>query len=76
MQSEEYKSAIIHDSSIKVSVEAGITAGWERYTGNDKSNSLNIGIDTYGESAPGKKVAEHFGLTVDAISEKIKLAFS
>mgnify|MGYP003326528490 CR=1 FL=1 len=76
MQSEEYKTSIIHDDSFKVSLEAGITSGWERYTGNDKANSLNIGIDTYGESAPGHKVAEHFGLTVSAISKKIKLAFS
>ena len=76
MQPESYKSSIIHDSSIKISIEAGITNGWEKDTGNIRSKSLNIGINTYGESAPGKIVAEHFGLTVDSVVENIKLAFS
>ena len=71
MQSEDYKSNIIHDSSFKISIEAGITQGWEKYTGNSTSNSLNIGINTFGESAPGKDVAEHFGLTSEAIIDTI-----
>ena len=71
MQSEDYKSSIIHDSSFKVSIEAGITQGWEKYTGNSTAKSLNIGINTFGESAPGKDVAEHFGLTSEAISKNI-----
>ena len=76
MQSESYKNEIIHDSSIKISIEAGITSGWERYTGNSQSNALNIGIDSYGESAPGAKVAEHFGLTLNHITDRIKSKFS
>ena len=71
MQSEEYRSNIIHDSSFKVSIEAGITQGWEKYTGNSTTKSLNIGINTFGESAPGKDVAEHFGLTPEAVSKSI-----
>ena len=38
--------------------------------------SLNIGIDCYGESAPGAEVAEHFGLTVNDITNTIKSKFS
>ena len=76
LQPDSYKNNIIHDNSIKVSVEAGITAGWERYTGNCTLNTLNIGINSYGESAPGKVVAEHFGLTAEAVSEKIKSTFT
>ena len=75
MQSETYKSSIIHDSSFKVSIEAGITQGWEKYTGNSTSNSLNIGIDRFGESAPGKEVADFFGLNVKTIKEKIIKAY-
>ena len=71
MQSEEYRSNIVHDTSFKISIEAGITQGWEKYTGNSPLKSLNIGIDTFGESAPGKDVAKHFGLTSDAISSVI-----
>lgn len=71
MQSDQYRSNIMHDSSFKVSIEAGITQGWEKYTGNSTTKSLNIGINTFGESAPGKDVAEHFGLTPEAISKSI-----
>jgi len=71
MQSDEYKKNIIHDQSFKISIEAGITQGWEKYTGNSILKSLNIGIDTFGESAPGKDVAKHFGLTSSAIKDTI-----
>ena len=43
--------------------EAGITSGWQKYG----RNGLNIGIDTFGESAPGNDVADHFGLTPDKV---------
>ena len=71
MQSEDYRLNIIHDPSFKVSIEAGITQGWEKYTGNCTSNALNIGINSYGESAPGLDVANHFGLTTESICKKI-----
>ena len=72
MQSEDYRNNIIYDSSFKVSIEAGITQGWEKYTGN---KALNIGINRFGESAPGKEVADYFGLNVKSIKEKIIKAY-
>ena len=75
MQPESYKNNIIHNSSFKVSIEAGITQGWEKYTGNCKLSTLNIGINRFGESAPGKEVADYFGLNVETIKEKIIKAF-
>ena len=68
MQDKHYKENIIFDSSYKVSIEAGITDGWQKYTSN---KGLNIGIDRYGESAPGKEVAESLGLSVELITKKI-----
>ena len=76
MQPEEYRDEIIHDSSFKISIEAGITQGWEKYTGNCKLNTLNIGIDRYGESAPGKDVANHLEMSLDKIVDKIKSKLS
>ena len=32
---------------------------------------LNIGINTFGESGPGADVAEHFGITVKNLYNKI-----
>ena len=47
-----------------MSVEAGVTDFWSKYVGLD---GASVGIDTYGESAPGKVVFEHFGFTVDNV---------
>ena len=69
-QSPDYKNKVLDDKSFKISIEAGITMGWQKYTG---SNGLNIGIDRYGESAPGDVVADHLGMSLNKVVEKIKL---
>ena len=61
--------------TLSVAIEAGITQGWEKYTGNCTLSTLNIGINRFGESAPGKEVADYFGLNVETIKEKIIKAF-
>ncbi len=68
MQSNDYKNQIIFDSSHKVSIEAGVTDGWQKYTSN---TGLNIGINRFGESGPGSEVAESLGLSVGSITKKI-----
>ena len=70
-QNDDYKKEVLKSSSktLLVSIEAGITDGWQKFTGR---NGLNIGINTFGESAPGKKVAEHFGLTAKQVYQTIK----
>ena len=69
-QTKEYKKEVLsHGNAVLVSIEAGITTGWQKYTGRF---GLNIGIDCYGESAPGKDVAKYFGLTVKKIVRRIK----
>jgi transketolase len=68
-QSADYKESVLgRNSGFRVSIEAGITMGWERYTG---INGLNIGIDTFGESAPGDVLADYFGLTPEKVAQKI-----
>jgi len=56
-------------SALRVSIEAGITNGWEHYTG---LNGLNLGINTFGESAPGNDVAKYFGLNPENVLTSIK----
>ncbi|MDC0215405.1 transketolase [Candidatus Marinimicrobia bacterium] len=68
-QSESYKKSIIPDRGcMKISMEAGITHGWERYIG---INGLSIGIDHYGLSAPYKDLAEEFGFIPVKIQKRI-----
>ena len=68
-QPEYYREKVLGpQSALRVSIEAGITTGWEHYTG---LNGLNIGIDTFGESAPGNEVADHFGIVPGKIADRI-----
>ena len=68
-QSEGYKSKILHETSLVVSIEASETNFWKRYTGN---NGLNFGINNFGKSAPYKKIYDHFKLNLENIIQKIK----
>ena len=71
-QPADYREDILPDVSnreiLRVSIEAGATFGWERYTG---LHGLKIGIDRFGGSAPAADLYEHFGLTPEAITSKI-----
>jgi len=68
----EYREDILPDVSnreiLRVSIEAGTTFGWERYTG---LHGLRIGIDRYGVSAPAPDAYDYFGLTADKVSVRI-----
>ena len=68
MQDEAYRADLLPDGALKVSLEAGTTFGWERYTGRE---GLRIGLDRFGASAPGKVLMAHFGFSVDTIVPKI-----
>jgi len=65
MQSAEYKESVLPSSVLaRVSVEAGVAQGWEKYTGRF---GANISIETFGASAPEKVLMEKYGFTVDNI---------
>ena len=67
-QPEEYRHEVLPpEVKARISIEAGVTLGWERYVG---SNGDMIGIDHFGASAPINILYEKFGLTVDRVVEK------
>jgi transketolase len=67
-QDAAYKADILGGDCVRVSIEAGVTLGWERWTG---SNGLNIGIDRFGASAPIEVLYDYFGLTAEKVSAKV-----
>ena len=67
-QDAGYRADVLPADTLKVSVEAGTTLGWERYTGD---GGLRIGIDGFGASGPSGALYTHFGLTAEAIADKI-----
>jgi transketolase len=67
-QSESYRADILPGDVLRVSIEAGTTFGWERYTGIE---GVRIGLDHFGASAPAEVLFEEFGFSVDKIVPKI-----
>jgi transketolase len=65
---EAYRSSVIGQDSLKVSIEAAASLGWDRIVGND---GLIVGLDRFGESAPGGQVMEHLGFSAAAVRERI-----
>jgi transketolase len=67
-QSQEYKDFVLPpDVHSRLAVEAGVTMGWRKYTG-DKGDI--IGIDHFGASAPGPVVMREFGFTAENVYAK------
>jgi transketolase len=73
-QDAAYKQSVLpSDVTARVSVEMASTFGWERYTG---SKGRNIGMHSFGASAPIKDLLKHFGFTVDRVVEEAKAAIA
>ena len=67
-QDLSYRRELLPEGPLLVSIEAGATLGWARYTGR---GGLNIGLDRFGASAPAEALFNRFGFTVEAIVPQI-----
>ena len=66
-QDEAYRESVLPKAVTKrVAVEAGVTQGWYKYVG---AEGKVVGIDTFGESAPGGALFDYFGFTVEKVVE-------
>jgi transketolase len=72
-QDAAYQASVLPAGALRVSLEAGTTFGWQAITGLD---GLRIGIDTFGLSAPGPVLYQHFGFTAPAVAERIAQALA
>lgn len=69
-QDDAYKESILPSAvTARVAVEAGVTGGWYKYVG---LNGKVIGLDRFGESAPGDVLFKEFGFTVDNVVNTVK----
>ncbi len=66
-QDDAYRESVLPASVRKrLVIEAGIKDGWYKYAGLD---GKVIGMSSFGESGPAAEVFEHFGFTLDAVTE-------
>jgi transketolase len=69
-QDAAYQESILPKAVTKrLSVEAGVSFGWSKYTG---SAGDSVAIDSFGASAPGGVCMEKFGFTVENVLAKAK----
>jgi transketolase len=66
-QDADYKSTVLPPKLPRVAVEAGVTDGWWKY-----GCAAVVGIDRYGESAPGGVLFKHFGFTADNVADTVR----
>jgi transketolase len=66
-QSAAYRKEVLGSGTLRVSIEAGVTRGWEGIVGE---NGFSIGIDQFGMSAPANDLFAHFGITGADVATK------
>ncbi|NND61104.1 MAG: transketolase [Gammaproteobacteria bacterium] len=67
-QPESYRDSVLPPQvGQRIAIEAGVSDGWYRYVG---SAGAVIGIDRFGESAPGDEVYEYLGMTTEKVVEQ------
>lgn len=68
-QDKAYQDSVLTPGVKRVSIEVGVTDYWRKYVGLE---GASVGINTYGESAPGGVLMEHFGFTVENVVKTVK----
>ncbi len=72
-QEAAYRAQVLPRGVARVSVEAGVTDGWRKYVGAaDDPRAAVVGLDRFGESAPGGVLFKHFGFTVDHVAAAVR----
>jgi transketolase len=70
-QNQQYQEKILGSSATKrVFIEAGSSQSWYQYLGTNP-DSLVIGIDKFGASAPANVLFAKYGFSVESIISKI-----
>jgi transketolase len=65
-QDESYRAQVIGSAPVRVAVEAAVRMGWDALIGE---KGAFVGMNTFGESGPYKKLYEHFNITGEAVAE-------
>lgn len=68
-QDAAYKLSVLPAGLPRVAVEAGVTDGWWKY-----GCAAVVGLDRFGESAPGGVLFKHFGFTPENVADTVRVA--
>ncbi len=69
-QPESYRNSVLPPQvTRRISIEAGVSFGWGRYTG---TGGTSISLERFGESAPGGEAMKALGFTVERVVEECR----
>lgn len=74
-QDEAYRRRVLPAGPVRVAVEAAIRFGWDRWLfgqGGKREKSGFVGMHDFGASAPAEVLYEQFGITAQAVANKVK----
>ena len=72
-QDEDYRASVLPESSVRVSVEAGIAMGWRERVGD---SGAIVSIDRFGASAPAADMFADYGFTGDNVASVAREALA
>ncbi len=67
-QDEATRKSVIGTAPVRIAVEAGLRFGWDAIIGE---HGLFVGMTGFGASAPAKDLYKHFGITAEAVAERV-----
>ncbi|QGY00375.1 transketolase [Roseovarius faecimaris] len=75
-QDEAYRKRVLPGgSAVRVGVEAAVRQGWDRWLCGERGREARagfVGMDSFGASAPAGTLYEKFGITAEAVAEKVQ----
>ena len=74
-QDEAYRKRVLPGGAVRVAVEAAVRQGWDQWLLGERGREAKagfVGMDSFGASAPADQLYAHFGITAEAVAEKVK----
>ncbi|RVT84519.1 transketolase [Rhodobacteraceae bacterium CCMM004] len=74
-QDESYRRKVLPAGPVRVAVEAGVRLGWDRWLYGERGRRDKggfVGMEGFGASAPAETLYEKFGITAEAVAERVK----
>ena len=69
-QDESYRHRVLGLDTVRIAVEAAVSLGWDRYIGE---NGAFVGMSSFGASAPGAALFDHFRITPAAVADAARV---
>ena len=67
-QDDAYRASVLGTAKVNVAIEAGVRQGWDQIIG---TSGIFVGMTGFGASAPYKELYKQFGITAEAVVEKV-----